>query len=344
MIDILYDARWVGNHGIGRFARELQRLLPNLTPFHARRRPSHPLDGVLLGAVLWRKKPKLFFSPGGNPPIGWPGPFVFTLCDLNLLCIRENSNAAKRAYYRHVIRPACHRAAFVLTISEYSKREIAAWGGVNDEKVVNVGCGVGTPFTLSGEKYDPGYPYLLYVGNRRPHKNLPRLLEAYSLSGVRGDVKLVLSGQPDKQISEKIDRLGLEGDVVFLDLSSDLDLSDAYRGALGFVFPSYYEGFGLPVLEAMACGAPVLTSNVCSIPEVVGDAGVLVDPFEVGAIADGIKRLTHDSSLQEELRRKGLLRAKKFSWEETARRTWGVLQMAGARDLEGRIASECAGS
>src|SRR5260370_1197344 len=88
----------------------------------------------------------------------------------------------------------------------------------------------------------------------------------------------------------------------------------------------------------------ILTSNVCSIPEVVGDAGVLVDPFEVGAIADGIKRLTHDSSLQEELRRKGLLRAKKFSWEETARRTWGVLQMAGARDLEGRIASECAGS
>src|SRR6266404_5348124 len=322
MTDILYDARWVGKHGIGRFAGELQKLLPNLTPFHAQRRPSHPLDGVLLGAELWRRKPKLFFSPGGNPPIGWPKPFVFTLCDLNLLRVSEGSNALKRAYYRHVIRPACHQAAFVLTLSEYSKRDISAWAMVSDEKVVNVSCGVGPPFTESGRKYDPGYPYLLYVGNRRPHKNLPRLLEAYCVSGVRKDAKLILSGQPDKQISEKIDRLELEGDVVFLDLSSDLDLSDAYRGALGFVFPSLHEGFGLPPLEAMACGTPVVTSNVCSIPEVVGDAGILVDPFDVEAIADGIKRLVQDSSLREELRRKGLLQAKKFSWGETARKTW----------------------
>jgi len=342
MIDILFDARWIGNHGIGRFARELQRLLPNLTPFHARRRPSHPLDGLLLGAALWRRKPNLFFSPGGNPPIGWPGPFVFTLCDLNLLCIRENSTAAKRAYYRHVIRPACHRAASVLTISEYSKREICAWAGLSEEKVVNVSCAVGPPFTTFGGKHDPGYPYLLYVGNRKPHKNLPRLLEAYSLSGVRRDAKLVLSGHTDRQTSERIDRLGLNGDVLFLDLSSDLDLSNAYRGALGLVFPSYYEGFGLPPLEAMACGTPVLTSNVCSLPEVVGDAAALIDPFDVEAIADGIRRLVHDGSLREELRAKGLIRADSFSWNETARRTWAVLQMAGARGPAAEVGNECA--
>lgn len=327
-IDILYDARWAGNHGIGRFAGELQKLLPNLTPFHAQRRPMHPLDAALLGVALWRRRPKLFFSPGGNPPIGWPGPFVFTLCDLNIVSIGDNSNVAKRAYYRYVIRPSCHRAEFVLTISEYSRLEVIAWAGVSDEKVVNVGCGVGPPFTPSGGKYDPGYPYLLYVGGRKPHKNLPRLLEAYSLSGVRKDAKLVLSGHANKQFSEKIERLQLEKDVVFLDLSDDRDLTDAYRGALAFVFPSYYEGFGLPPLEAMACGVPVLTSNVCSIPEVVGDAGLMVDPFDVGAIADGIKRLVHDRSLREELRRKGLLRAKKFCWDDTARRTWSVLQMA----------------
>src|SRR5260370_31915547 len=106
--------------------------------------------------ALWRKTPLVFFSPGYNSPIGWPNPFVFTLHDLNHLCVRENSNAAKRAYYRYLIRPACHRAAFVLTVSEYSRREIVAWAGVKEEKVINVGNGVGFPFTPTGSKYDPG--------------------------------------------------------------------------------------------------------------------------------------------------------------------------------------------
>ena len=123
MTNILYDARWVGDHGIGRFAGELQKLLPGLTPFYAHRRPSHPLDAILLGAALRRKAPRLFFSPGYNSPVGWPGAFGFTLHDLHHLYVPANT--LKRAYYRYVIKPACHRAAFVLTVSEYSKREIA---------------------------------------------------------------------------------------------------------------------------------------------------------------------------------------------------------------------------
>jgi len=332
MKEILYDARWIGNHGIGRFAGELQKLLPDLVGYQARRRPWHPLDPAFLGAALWKQRPRLFFSPGYNSPAGWPKPFVFTLHDLNHLCVRDNSNVVKRAYYKHVIRPACHRAAFVLTVSEYSKREISAWAGVKEEKVINVGNGVGAPFSPAGRKYEPGYAYLLYVGSRKPHKNLPRLLEAYSLSGVRREVRLVLTGSPDEQISGEIERLRLSGDVVFADSYADGDLSDVYRGALALVFPSLYEGFGLPPLEAMACGVPVLTSNVCSLPEVVGDAGVLVDPLDVEAIADGIRRLVQDSELRTELRQKGLLRAKEFSWDETARRTRKVLDMAAAAD------------
>jgi glycosyltransferase involved in cell wall biosynthesis len=330
MTEILYDARWIGNHGIGRFAGELQKLLPGLIPYQAGRRPWHPLDPALLGAALWRKGPKLFFSPGYNSPVGWPKPFVFTLHDLNHLCVRDNSNAAKRAYYKHIIRPACHRAAFVLTVSEYSKREIAAWAKVKEDKIINVGNGVGLPFTPEGRKHEPGYPYLLYVGSRKPHKNLSRLLKAYSLSGTSKDVRLVLSGEPDKQISEEIKGLGLNGNVVFVDLSTDRDLSDVYRGALALVFPSLYEGFGLPPLEAMACGVPVLTSNVCSLPEVVGDAGILVDPLDAEAIADGIRRLVQDSELRAELRQKGICRAKEFSWKETAHRTQKVLDMAAS--------------
>jgi len=328
MVDILYDVRWIGNHGIGRFAGELQKLLPGLTPYQARWRPWHPLEPALLGAALWRRRPKLFFSPGYNSPLGWPRPFVFTLHDLNHLCVRDNSNTAKRAYYKHIIRPACHRAAFVLTVSEYSKQEIGAWAGIKEEKIINVGNGVGLPFTPTGTKYDPGYPYLLYVGSRKPHKNLPRLLEAYSLSGIRRDARLVLCGNPDPHISGEIERHRLTGDVLFAEQVTDGDLSNMYRGALAFVFPSLYEGFGLPPLEAMACGTPVLTSKLCSLSEVVGNAGVLVDPLDVEAIADGIRRLVRDADLRSELRQKGLRRAQGFSWEETARRTQQVLDMA----------------
>jgi glycosyltransferase involved in cell wall biosynthesis len=105
-------------------------------------------------------------------------------------------------------------------------------------------------------------------------------------------------------------------------------LPTLYSGALAFVYPSLYEGFGLPPLEAMACGTPVLTSNVTSLPEVVGDAGLLVDPYNVEAIAHGIRRLVEDSALREELKRKGLERAKQFTWERTAELTWAVLEEA----------------
>ncbi|MFZ1006127.1 MAG: glycosyltransferase family 1 protein [Candidatus Sulfotelmatobacter sp.] len=328
MAEILYDARWVGNHGIGRFAGELLKIIPGLLPYHARRQPFHPLDPILLGAELWALRPSFFFSPGYNSPFGWSGRFVFTLHDLNHLCVPDNSNALKRAYYNYFIRPACHRAECVLTVSEYSKREIAAWAGLKEERIVNVGNGVAAHFSPSGPKYEPGYPYLLYVGSRKSHKNLRRLLQAYSISGVWKDVRLLISGQPDGQLLSETTSVGLHGAVVFADLSEEKRLSEAYRGAVGFVFPSLYEGFGLPPLEAMACGVPVLTSNVCSLPEVVGDAAILVNPLDIQEIADGIWRLVNDSAGRAQLQAKGLLRAKLFSWDETARRTRRALHWA----------------
>ncbi|PYX48739.1 MAG: glycosyltransferase family 1 protein [Acidobacteria bacterium] len=328
MLETLYDARWVGNHGIGRFAGELLKLLPRVIPFQSVRRPWHPLDPVLLGAALWKRNPRLFFSPGYNSPLGWPGRFIFTLHDLNHLRVPENSNAAKRAYYRYVIAPACHRAEYVLTVSEYSKAEIAAWAKVPEEKIINVGNGVGAPFSPAGPKYEPGYPYLLYVGSRKPHKNLPRLLKAYVDSGVLKDIRLVLSGEPDRQITAEISRLNLNGKVEFVALSGDVHLSEVYRGAVALLFPSLYEGFGLPPLEAMACGVPVLTSNVCSLPEVVGEAAVLVSPLNEEEIADGIRRLAENDSLRASLRMSGLMRAQKFTWSETARKTLEALKLA----------------
>jgi glycosyltransferase involved in cell wall biosynthesis len=334
MAEILYDARWIGNHGIGRFANELQKRLSGLVPFQAHRPPSHPLDPFLLGRALKNANPKLFFSPGYNSPVGWPGCFIFTLHDLNHLCVRDGSNALKRAYYQHVIKPACHAAACVLTVSEYSRREISAWANVGQEKIINVSNGVSLSFTPEGKKYDPGYAYLLYVGSKKPHKNLPRLLQAYAVSGVRADLRLLLSGHPDKKLLTEIDRLGLSNDVAFADLSSDIALSEAYRGAVGFLFPSLYEGFGLPPVEAMACGVPVLTSNVCSLPEVVGDAALLTNPLDVEEIAEGIRRLVSDTDLRRQLREKGLRRVTHFSWEKTAKTTSQVLDWALGRKSE----------
>ena len=124
MNKVLYDERWIGNHGIGRFAYELRQRLAGLSAFRRTRRPWHPLDPALLGCELWSMNAALFFSPGYNSPIGWPGKFIFTLHDLNHLRVPDNSNAFKRAYYRHVIRPACRKAQVVLTVSEYSRAEI----------------------------------------------------------------------------------------------------------------------------------------------------------------------------------------------------------------------------
>jgi glycosyltransferase involved in cell wall biosynthesis len=328
MPNILFDARWIGNHGIGRFAAELQKQLPELEAFQARRRPWHPLDPVLLAAALRQRKPRLFFSPGYNSPLGWPGTFVFSLHDLNHLRVLDNSNAAKRAYYRMIIKPACHRAAFVLTVSEYSRQEICAWAEVGEERIVNVGNGVGLPFVAQGRKHEPGYPYFLYVGSHKVHKNLPRLLKAYAISGVGRHIRLVLTGTPDAGMLSLTKELDLEKSVTFIGFPNNDDLSAYYRGSVALVFPSLYEGFGLPPVEAMACGTPVLTSNVCAMPEIVGDAGILVDPTDLEAIADGIRSLAEDPSLLAALRHKGLARARRFTWEETGVKTRDVLEAA----------------
>ncbi len=328
MYDVLYDARWIGNHGIGRFAKELLKELPWMEPFESRRPPFHPFDPILLGAALLRKNPRLYFSPGYNSPLGWPGRFVFNLHDLNHLRVPENSSTAKRAYYQFIIKPACHRAAFVLTVSEYSKQQISAWAGISDDKIVNVGNGVGFPFEPGGAKYQPGFPYLIYVGSHKVHKNLPRLLKAYAISGLRSGVRLILTGNAEPALVKVINELRLESDAIFVGDCEDEQLAALFRGSIALVFPSLYEGFGLPPVEAMACGVPVLTSNLCSLPEVVGDAGILIDPYDIEAIAHGMRRLVDDSGLRQTLRQKGLLRASQYTWRSTGAKTTAVLRAA----------------
>jgi glycosyltransferase involved in cell wall biosynthesis len=326
MTTMFADHRWCGPHGIGRFAGEVLRRLPELCPVPAPWPLLHPLEPLRLAWVLRRLRPLVYFSPGFNPPLRSPVPCIFTLHDLIHLQYQEESSLTKQAYYRLVVRPAMRWASRVLTVSRYVKQELLAWAGVPDERVVVVGNGVGPPFDPGGPHHAPGYPYLFYAGNRKPHKNLSRLLQGYARSGLRGDVRLVLTGPPDAATHQQSAAVGVADCVDYAGQLADTELAAYYRGAVALVCPSLYEGFGLSPLEAMACGTPVLTSDVTALPEVVGEAALLVDPYDVEAIAWGMRRLVQDSTLRQELVRQGLDRARLFTWEQTATRVWQVVQ------------------
>lgn len=314
---ILYDARWSGPHGIGRFSREIEKRLVGLQHVPGSLPLLHPMEPLLLAGltIKTRRKFKAYFSPGFNPPLWAPMPVIFTIHDLIHLRFQDESSAAKKLFYQAVVRPNARRAAKVLTVSEFSKQEIVEWAGIDDRQVQVVGNGVGPEFTPDGTRYEPGYPYLLYVGNRKPHKNVPCLLEGYARSGLANDVRLLMSGEPDSNIASLCNSLNLGNRVIFAGKISDEDLPSYYRGALGLVLPSLYEGFGLPGLEAAASGIPVLISNITAMPEVLNDAALLVDPYDADSIALGLLRMVEDLELRRELRVKGLARARLFSWD-----------------------------
>jgi glycosyltransferase involved in cell wall biosynthesis len=221
-----------------------------------------------------------------------------------------------------------------LTVSESSKRDILRFVDIRPEKIDVIYNAYDERFTREPceedvvrvrERYQLQDPFILYAGNVKPHKNLERLIEAFHLLRQRGldHVKLVLIGDDISRyasLRRAVHRHQLHTHVRFLGYMPEETLAVMYRLASVFVFPSVYEGFGLPPLEAMASGTPVVTSNVSSLPEVAGDAAVLVDPLDPAAIADGVYRVLTDDALREHLRRRGLARARQFSWEASVRR------------------------
>ena len=229
------------------------------------------------------------------------------------------------------------RADRIIVDSEYTKADILRFYSVPEERIDVVHLGVEEHVRTAGEeemraalsRYGVRVPYLLHVGRIEKKKNLCRTLEAYA--GIKkrlsDPMQIVLAGTPGpggEEVFEAIERLNLNEEVHLAGYVRQEDLPALYSGAMVFLFPSLYEGFGMPVLEAMACGAPVLTSNVTSLPEVAGDAAVQVNPLDVGSIATGILRLVEDPALREQCVRKGLERAREFTWEKTARETLAV--------------------
>jgi len=318
MVDVLFDDRWLGAHGIGRFAQKICARLPGMRRLGTTGRRLSFIDPFRLHRLLRRQRPRAYFTPGFNPPWRSPVPYVFCLHDLIHLDDPRESSIAKRAYYHTIVRPAGHRACRVITVSEYSRRRILEWSGWPEQRVIVAPNGVDHPFTPDGPRHEPGYAYLLYVGAHRPHKNVSGLLDAFARSGVAPTTKLEMTGTPTARERAQIERLNLHDAVVAFGQVDDDKLARRYRGALALVCPSWCEGFGLPALEAMACGTAVIAANTGALPEVIGSSGLLVNPHEVDQIAAAIGRLVADPSERRRLEAAGQQRAAHFTWERTA--------------------------
>lgn len=267
---------------------------------------------------------------------------VVTAFDVAFEAYPEHFRLAVRLKRSMLQLRAVRQASKVLTISEYSKRRLVELYQIPENKVAVVSCGVDSalyrpiPREEAWARLRERYhvvrePFIVHVGSLQPRKNVPRLLEAYArLVAAPGiDHQLVLVGRKwmTAEVEETLERLDLGANrVVLTGHVPDEDLPLFFNAADALVFPSLFEGFGLPCLEAMACGTPVVCSRATSLPEVVGDAAVLVDPFDVEDISRGILEVLSDPARRSDLRARGLVRAGEFSWNQTARRALRAFQ------------------
>ena len=364
------DARKLHDFGIGTYIRNLLRQLARLdaeTEFVVLCRPGDRESLAALGpnvrvvretagnyslAEQWkvpldlrREGVTLFHAPHYVLPPLVSCRSVVTIHDcIHLMFPQYLPNRLAYAYARTSITLASRRATRVMTVSESSKRDIVRLVGADPGKIDVIPNAYDERFAVEPreedvvrvrERYQLHDEFVLYAGNVKPHKNLERLIEAFSLVRRRGldHLKLVLIGDDISKyaaLRRAVHRHQLHKYVRFLGYLPEGTLAVMYRLAGVFVFPSIYEGFGLPPLEAMASGTPVVTSNVSSLPEVAGDAAVLVDPYDPSAIADGIERVLTDDDLRRDLRAKGLVRASQFSWERSVQRVREIYGQVGA--------------
>ena len=289
--------------------------------------------------------PQVLFVPAHVVPPIHPPRTVVTIHDLGYLYYPEAHTPSARLYLDGSTRYSARAARRIIAVSDATKRDLVARYGVPARKICVVLHGVDPEFrhvtdptavAAAAARYglDNARPYLLFVGTLQPRKNLGLLIEAFAqLRGgwdPAGGVlpRLALGGKKGwlyDTLFAQVRQLGLEDDVRFLGYVADGDLPALYSGAAAAVLPSLYEGFGLPALEAMACGTPLLAANASSLPEVTGDAALLVDPRDAGAWTAALDRVLHDPELRADLRWRGTERAAQFTWARTAAETLAVL-------------------
>jgi glycosyltransferase involved in cell wall biosynthesis len=307
--------------------------------------PHSPLVRIPLTlSIELRRRPVDVLHVQYTAPPFSPCPIVSTIHDLAFEHLPETFNRRSWMQLRLTVRRTAQKAAHIITVSDYSKRDIVETYGIPPERITVTHESAPSGFgPIESEKelqrvrqtYGIERDYILSVGSIQPRKNLRRLIAAYSnLRQKRPEGKLpqlVVVGKSAWLYEETLRAIRDQKpgeSVILTGYVPERDLPALYSGALCFVYPSYFEGFGLPPLEAMKCGTAVIVGNRTSLPEVVGDAGVLVDPFDIESIAAAIGKVIKDSDFRSQLIVKGLERARLFDWRETARQTLAVYKKA----------------
>jgi glycosyltransferase involved in cell wall biosynthesis len=308
------------------------------TPSH------HRLERYSLNVELMRLGLDVLHSPDFIPPHRPACRSVITVHDLAFLLYPHFLTKESARYYGHIDQ-AVRWTDHIIAVSESTKRDTIQHLGVPEEKITVV-YEAANPIFRPLDRQDAHAevrnrhgvdgPYVLFVSTIEPRKNVPSLVRAiHQLMGCyKEDVRLVLAGGRGWLFEDAfavVEELKLDGRVHFLGRVSSEDLLYLYNAAEMLAHPAFYEGFGLPPLEAMACGLPVIVANVASLPEVVGDAGLLIDPHDVDELTVAMWRLLNDGELRQELRAKGLAQAGRFSWERAARETMAIYEQAAAQ-------------
>ena len=339
-----HDNRYTAFIGDRRFTGSGLALKPSRLP------TSRPVvrifwEQVVQPFALQNERVDLLHALAFVTPLLSPCPSVVTIYDLSFLLYPESFKRFKRFYLGLFTRLSARRARRIIAISESTKRDVVRLLGVSPEKVEVIYCGIDEAFRPLAEdqvyafRSKRGLPerFILFVGTIEPRKNVGRLIAAYARlrSGQQetdiGGTKLVIGGAKGwfyEDVFARVGELGLEHEVMFPGYIPVSQLPLWYNAAELFVYPSLYEGFGLPLLEAMACGTPVVAANTSALPEVVGEAGLTVDPLDVEALAEAMRRALGNEALRQEMTERGLQRARGFSWTKTALETVQVYRRA----------------
>ena len=292
-----------------------------------------------LSLEMFKNPPDVLFVPAHIIPLVHPKKSIVTIHDIGFARYPEIYSWKDIWYHKWAIYWAARRAYKIITISEFSKKELIEVYKINPERIRVIPLAYNKDLykVIDNkekikevlDKYKISKPYLLFIGRLEQKKNVLAIIESFKiLKSTKPDLKLVLIGRPGykfEEIEKKIKEYGLAEDIIMPGWVEEPELPYLLNGAEVFVFPSFYEGFGIPILEAMACGTPVVSSNTTSIPEVAGQAALLVNPNNHEELAEKIKNILDDNNLRQDLINKGLERVKEFSWDKCARETSDVL-------------------
>ncbi len=316
----------------------------NVTPVVIGPQARHPVLFVLWFEIAVARKlreihPDLFLSPDGYLSLSTKTASLAVMHDLNFEHFPADLPWLVRLYYRFFFPRFAKKAMRIATVSEYSRADIVTQYGVAAEKIDVVYNGANELFKplpdemieLTRLKFSEGHPYFLFVGSLHPRKNLARLFLAFDLFSETSaaDIRLLVVGERKwwtKPIREAYDGMKFKDKVHFCGRLGIDDLCRVTASALATTYISYFEGFGIPIIESFRSGVPVITSNVTSMPEVAGDAALLIDPYDVNSISDAMQRLATDNELRSKLITKGFERAELFGWQITADRLWESIQ------------------